>query len=88
MLQNGGGFTTSAAVEVKVTPVIEAERLDNGFVIIQLFDARSLDWKVQASADLNTWQELGPMTFTDGLGVFVDATAGAQAHRFYRVLAQ
>ena len=87
VLQNGGGTTTSATAIVKVTPVLEVERLDNGFVIIQLIDSRALGWTVDASADMKTWQRLGAMTYTDGIGVFLDAAVSGTPQRFYRVSA-
>ena len=78
---------TSASVVVNVTPVLEVERLNNGFMIIQLLDSRPLGWRVESSADLKTWQALGPMTFNDGLGVFLDATVSGKPQRFYRAVA-
>lgn len=87
VLQNLAGSSVSAAVVVHITPVLKVERLSNGFVIIQLIDARALNWQVEATADLSTsWQLLGNMTFNDGLGVFLDATATGKPHRFYRVV--
>jgi len=35
---------------------------------------------------LKTWQRLGAMTYADGLGVFLDATAVGKPQRFYRVV--
>lgn len=87
VLRNGGGSVISATTVVNVTPVLEAERLNNGFVVVQLLDARALGWRVEASADFKNWQRLGAMTFTDGLGVFLDATAVGKPQRFYRVVA-
>jgi len=85
VLRNASGTTTSAVALVRITPVLEAERLNNGFVAIQLLDSRALGWVVETSADLKTWQRLGAMTYADGLGVFLDATAVGKPQRFYRV---
>lgn len=87
VLRNAAGSVTSAPAIVKVTPLLEMERLNNGFVILQLLDIRPLAWRVEASEDIKSWQSLGSMNFTNGLGVFFDAASAGKLRRFYRVLA-
>ena len=83
---NRVGSVTSAAGVVRITPVLDVQRLNNGFVILQLLDARPLNWRVEVSENHLTWRTLGAMTYTDGLGVFLDATAVQSSRRFYRVV--
>lgn len=86
VVSNRVGPVTSAAAVVRITPVIDIQRLNNGFVVLQLLDIRPLSWRVESSENLETWQNLGTMTYTDGLGVFLDATAVGKSRRFYRVV--
>ena len=86
VLRNASGTRTSAPALIRITPVLEVERLNNGFVAIQLLDSWALGWVVETSADLKTWQRLGAMTYADGLGVFLDAAAVGKPQRFYRVV--
>jgi len=86
VLKNTVGFVISPPALVRITPVVDLERLNNGFVILQLLDARPLTWRVESSENLISWQTLGPMTYTDGLGVFLDAAAVGKSRLFYRVV--
>jgi hypothetical protein len=66
---------------------MELQRLDNGFVVVQVRDQRALAWRIEASEDLLTWTSLGTASYDSGLGALLDIQATSKARRFYRAVA-
>jgi hypothetical protein len=79
-LPDGG----TGIVTIKYAPVTTLQRRSDGAVILQAQGSPGESFDVQASADLQSWLDLGDMTAdTNGVAQFTDTNAPNYPARFY-----
>ena len=87
------GYETTAAggteiVTIKYSPV-SVQRRSDGTILLQAQGSPGQNFDVQASSDLQTWQDLGDVTAdTNGLAQYDDTNAPNFDWRFYVTVPQ
>jgi hypothetical protein len=80
------GFTSM--ILIKYSPVT-IQKQSNGSVILHAYGSPGETFDIQASTNLQTWQDLGDVTAdTNGLAQFDDTNAAEFASRFYYTIPQ
>jgi hypothetical protein len=75
------GFTSM--ILIKYSPVT-LQQQSSGNVVLQTYGSPGENFDVQMSTNLQTWQDLGPITAdTNGLLQFIDTNAPLFPARFY-----
>ena len=83
---NPAGAATSVAAQLIVTPLTQIQLLPGGFVFIGIQDIRPGPWRVERSADLETWDSIGTAPFNNGFSALLDIMPQGAGHRFYRAV--
>lgn len=77
----------SVVIRDSLAPVMELPMIaGNGQVTLRVRGQDGLQYTVQASTDLATWQNLATGAATGGFYTYTDTTAGTQTYRYYRAL--
>jgi VCBS repeat-containing protein len=75
------GDLTNSAGPARLSITLRPEK---GLVVLQLDDASSRSYIIEASDDMSSWTTLGVVQLVNGSGSFADDNADLNAGRFYR----
>jgi hypothetical protein len=84
--------TTKVTVELKSSPrtaglvrFLDIQRSCCDWPVMKFGASFDLDWEVEASTDLNSWEVVGSGTTSGHLGAFIDGESVLLSQRFYRI---
>lgn len=84
--------TTNVTVELKSSPrtaglvrFLDIQRSCCDWPVMKFGASFDLDWEVEASTDLESWEVVGSGTTSGHLGAFIDGESVLLSQRFYRI---